>query len=396
MRGSRLFRLLDKILGVSLIFILGVWDRARRSIKRGQRNEEIGRILVIKLSAVGDTVLLSPILHDLRDHYHRAHIAMLATPINYDVVAHCPHVDEVIKFELGRRLLNPLDMLRFILSLRERKFDLAIDFEQWVRITPLLAYWAGIRRRVGFKTRGQGRHFLYTLSVAHGDDKHEVECYRDILRALGVEITHSKLELYETLADERKAIKFLRENGVEAGDFLVGIHPGCGNHGHPREWVPERYGQVADFLMASGAKVVLTGGSAERALVERVAKSMKHQPIIEAGELNLRELMEVTKRCKVFISGNTGLMHIASAALTPLVALHGPTDPKRWGPWQGRFEIVRSKKECAPCLNLGFEYGCRYPECMETITVDDVMGALESIVSEGSGVRGRIDREEEG
>jgi ADP-heptose:LPS heptosyltransferase len=149
-----------------------------------------------------------------------------------------------------------------------------------------------------------------------------------------------------------------------------------------REWSRDGYAKVADALIdRHKANIILTGSDAETKISKDIASLMKNKPIMIAGKLNLKQLASLLKKCKMLICGNTGIMHLACACGTPTVALHGPTDPVRWGPLGEKNIVIQSDIPCSPCLYLGFEYGCKKPKCMELITVDMVLRATESIIS---------------
>jgi len=286
-------------------------------------------------------------------------------------------VDELIYLDLENILKNPLRLHRFIRKLRKEKFDLALDFDQWLRLSPLLAFFSGAEQRVGFRTAGQHRDFTYTRKVDHARDKHEVECFLDLVSVLGIEPQDKKLELWVKRSAVISINKHLAELGVMKDDILIGLHPGCGNHGQPRQWPADKYiALIKELQQQKKIKIVLTGGNGEKELVEYIAAAVPDlAPVLVIG-WPLADLIALIRKYRALVCGNTGVMHIAAALQIPVVALHGPTDPRKWGPWTDQAAVITAKKPCVPCLYLGHEYGCHAPSCMDTIPVDEVYSAV--------------------
>lgn len=374
MRGNKLFKFIDNYVGKALLVIFGKLFQHRillTSIKY-----QPGKILLIKLSAMGDTILMTPAIRNLRQFFPKANIRMIATRVNIDVLKDCPYLDNLILLDLEELVKKPWRLWKFIRSLRKEHFDLAIDFDQWLRISPLLAFLAGAEQRVGFQTPGQHRDQTYTKKVAHQVDQHEIECFLDLLRALDIPITDKNPELWVPRAAIIHVNKKLIDWGIVKGDIVVGVHPGCGSHGLPRQWPEHYYVELSRRLQQiPRVKIVLTGGMQETSLVSRIAAALETEPA-EAIGWKLAEMIALIKKIKVLVCGNTGVMHIAAAAKTPVVALHGPTNPHKWGPWGEKRTVLTAKSSCSPCLYLGFEYACLDHPCMTTITVDEVYEAV--------------------
>lgn len=370
MRGRRVFRSLDRYIGIPLSLGLSLFDRIHPpSISTP---ESPSSILVIKLSAIGDTVLLIPSLRKLRMAYPDAYIAMVLTYVNSELLEDCPYLDEIIHLDIKR----PLGLLGFIKGLRKRRFDLVLDFDQWLRASPLIAYLSLARRRIGFRTPGQYRHYLYTKAILWEERRHEVNSFFDIIRGAGVEGNDEPLELWVKDRDRATITEVLRREGVRDGDLLVGIHPARGTHLHPRKWREENYGYVADHLIVEyGVKVVFTGTKEDGEMVGQIISSMKEIPINMVGRTSIGELLALVERFSLLLCINTGVMHIAAALGTPVIALHGPDDPEKWGPWGEGHVVIRANLPCSPCSYLGFEYGCRRGLCMESITKEEVLSA---------------------
>lgn len=370
MREKRWTRPVDHYLGVPLCAVLGVGAKLMARLKP-QPERRVFSILVIKFSAVGDTILLTPALSALRRHFPDALLTFLCTPVNREVVQQIPYVDDILCFD------GPRSFLRMAKTLRARQFDLVIDFEQWMRTSALLTVLSGAPQRLGFDTPGQHRAAAYTQTFRPLEGLHEVGNFLRLALLTGATPTGERPRLWLTDADREKAAQILRDKPHP----LVAIHPGCGAKGAPREWFPEHYGLVADRLVEEqGATIVVTGGPGEKSLVEQVAAMMIHTPLTLVGGLSFTQFAAVLERCDLLICGNTGAMHIAAAVGTPTVALHGPTNPRKWGPVGEGHVVIQSRLPCSPCLNLGWDYGCKSHPCMSTISVEEVYRAAVKVL----------------
>ncbi len=381
MKGNKNFRKIDYYLGVPLVLMAGLFCRLLDLVTRPARKplSPGDRILVVKLSALGDTLLLLPLLKTLHQKVGKeGRLVMLATSINRAAVEKTPYVDEVFFLDFGLFLKNPLAFWRFLRRLRAFKPSLSLDFDQWLRISPLLCFLSGAPRRLGFKTPGQYRHFLYSQTSPNGKGSHEAEQFASLAALAGVE--PSTIENFNG---------FLEKEGLyrgnqpvpprKEGTFRVHFHPGCGASGWQREWPVESYSQLARELGRSlDIQISLTGsGPREEGLAGEILKLSGGAIENRCGQLSLPDLADLLRQMDLVVCGNTGIMHLAVGLGRPLVALHGPTDPAKWGPQPSaegsETRVVRSDLLCSPCLNLGFEYGCPFRSCMESIEVETVL-----------------------
>lgn len=377
MRGNKLFKFVDKYVGIPLLFALGKICAHSDKRKPSPAITHPDNILLIKLSAMGDTILMIPAVRSLKKKYPEAKIKMIVTGINKDVMNDCPYLDELIFLDVDKLLKNPLSFFTFIKSLRKISFDLVIDFDQWLRLSPLISFFSGAAKRIGFKTPGQYRDFIYTEKTEHARNRHEVECFLDLLRAIGIETDDKKLELWIKKEVEDDVYDFLSINNIGRNDTLIGVHPGCGGHGGPREWPWEKYVELVKLLQkTNNIKIIFTGTGGEKELIEKISNKPGSKPMIVIG-WKLAKVAALIKRMNVLVCGNTGVMHMACAVRTPVVALHGPTNPLKWGPWGENHTVIKANIFCSPCLYLGFEYGCRDYPCMGTIEVDNVYNKVK-------------------
>jgi heptosyltransferase-3 len=369
MRGNTLFKFLDSLLGIPFVRILSFFGRRTHGSPSAK---EFHRILVVKFAGIGDAVLLIPAVRALRNRFPRAEITLLGTSLTVPHLQQFPeYVDRTIVLQISR-LLNPTYLMGTIRHLRSLKCDLAIDFEQWARIVPVLLRLAGIPHRVGFRTREQRRHAAFTQWADHRADVHEAENFLALAKLVGVREWSTSLEPRVDANALERVRHSLRESGWNGETRLLVLHPGCGAHGFPREWPPEFYSDLVNRLSKEQKLfAVITGTAQERSVMEATQEriSFPSSTYFISDLVNWTALLSLSS---LVVSGNNGAMHLAASLNVPQVALHGPTDPKRWGPLNPRAVIVQSSCPECPCLNLGFEYHRADGFCMRQISVEDV------------------------
>ena len=374
MQSNRFQQFLDRYLGIPLHLLL------RPLLKHRPIPDTPKKILFIQLSALGDTILAIPAIRAVRHAFPNAEFTVLASPTNLNYLTHCPYIDKRIRFRTpGSELFG---------QLRQEGFDWAIDLEHWPRLSALLAYASGAPMRVGFRTRDQYRHFLFTTSVPHTAGRHEVRNFLDLVARLGCPTLEFGLEVWYSESEQTWVHQTLTAEGVSLEGPLFILHPEAGRRGEPRRrWSPERYVALANALVARyDGQIVLTGAPGEVAVSQEIAKRTKHRAVMLAGQTDVNQLAALFAAATLVVSGNCGPMHLAAAAGTRVVGLHGPTNFAQWGPWSHKAGVVCAELPCSPCLNLGFEYGCQaLPDgtspCMHTIEVGRVLEECKRLLS---------------
>lgn len=381
MKGNKSFRKIDRYLGIPLVLAAGLLCRMLDFLIRPFPKPLApgDRVLVVKLSALGDTLLLLPLFKALKQRVGKeGRVFMVATSINQAALEGFPYVDETLTMDFGLFLRNPLALWRFLRRLRGFKALLSLDFDQWLRVSPLLCFLSGSPLRYGFKTPGQHRHFLYAKTAPNGGGTHEAEQFASVAALAGIE--PASIETYNGFL-EREGLYPGKDPASpdKGGAWRVHFHPGCGASGGQREWPAASYAQLArDLSRALDVKISLTGfGAHEEDLAGEIIRQSGIAFENHCGRLDPRQLADLLRQADLVVCGNTGIMHLAAGLGRPLVALHGPTDPVKWGPLpsarEGETRVISSHLLCSPCLNLGFEYGCPFRCCMESIEVQTVL-----------------------
>lgn len=370
-RGNTLFKLADRWLGVPLVILSGLLAKKRKQPLDSPQN-----ILVIKLSAMGDSILLIPALRALRQKYKDASISVLCTKINSAIFENCGYANKVIICDIKKAVSSPLSLFSMF---QGGKYDIALDFDQWLRFSPLLAVLSGAGTRIGFKTDGQYRHYGYSSFTPHSREKHEIECFLELLSHLGINNPSSELEfnLTESSVINAKEV-FTMISLDEARPFVV-LHPETPQHGAQRHWPVEKYILLGKKLVDDyHFNVLLTGTKNEIDSNIKIAAAIGGAAKVFPPS-DIMTVAATLAKAKVIVCGNTGIMHLACALHRPVVALHGPTNPVKWGPRGDKCRAVKSNMNCSPCLYLGFEYACGKNTCMAGITVEEVLKNVKEV-----------------
>jgi ADP-heptose:LPS heptosyltransferase len=377
-RGKKLLKKMDLIVGTVVILFLSLFQRRSRGVPAKQPK----KILIIRLAALGDTLLLIPSLRALCKTFPDAHITLLGTDINEQLARLFPrYINEFKRFEVYRSLKNPLYFIRFIKDIRKGAPDIVFDFEQWSFITPILSALSGAHTTVGYKIPGRVRHLLYRYSFVRLSNIHESKNFLRLLSLYGLDTESGDLEL--PVSEER--IQWVKQSllnsGWKPGQKLVIVHPGCGAHGFPREWPLESYRSLCQQLgEKSRLFFAFTGSGIESRLTHSLASSFPSKSV-QWTESNVPILIALLSIADLVISGNNGVMHLAAALQRLQVALHGPTNSIKWGPLNPRAVVIKSSCPGCPCLDLGFEYHRTDGYCMLQISVEEVLQVSEQLLS---------------
>lgn len=334
----------------------------------------LDRILIRGTNWIGDAVMTLPAVASVRAAYPKAHLAILAKPPVTDIYKLFSAANEIIPYE--NRFDNPVGVFRLARALRLKKFDAAILLQNAIEAA-IIAGAAGIRVRAGYNSDGRGLLLTHAIRRTRGIFKvHQIDYYLEMVKALGcADVDRSMhLETYISPVIAREiAQRYLPGNNKA----IIGIAPGA-TYGPAKRWLPERFGAAADRLSADlNARVVLFGGKGDWETAEQVRKNAHTDMINIAGKTTLQEAVYLISQCRLFISNDSGLMHVAGALNIPTVAIFGSTNPVTTSPPGEKTILVRKPVSCSPCLKKTCPTDFR---CMTMITVDDVVAASNTLL----------------
>lgn len=345
--------------------------------------------MFIKLAAIGDAILLIPTLRKLKQSFPDASITFMCSDINRAIIEKIPYADKIINCEVYSFLKNPLNFVKFISNLRKVKYDVIIDAGQWERINSVITCFARKEYSIGFRTSKQYKHLINDSAVYHSKTKHELENFMDLLVPLGIgnpgwTPTYDELQLEYFLKQEDRDFrdKFWKENNL-INKKVICLHPGCGEHGKPREWYIDNYSELAQkiFEYDNNVRFLLTGTMFEKYLCDNIHEKTKSYSFNTAGQFSLDQTAALVEKADLMICSNTGILHISTCVGTRTIGLHGPTNPVKWGAYSQRAKAILSNKFCSPCLYLGHDYGCKNPDCMTYITPDEVFSEVRKVLN---------------
>jgi heptosyltransferase-2/heptosyltransferase-3 len=370
------------------------WLRRRR--RRPLDRAAIRSVLVLRLDRIGDLLMSLPALRDLRAALPAARIRLAVPAWSADVARSAP-VDEVLVWSppWSGRASEGRDswaaLLRKARGLRGQGLDLALDLQGDVRAS-LLLWLSGARERVGYANTG-GDYLLTRVVPLEERISWVEQNRRAVAMALGGEVAAAARENPIGAGERAQAERLLAERG--AGRPLVGLHPGGGRS--IKQWDLARWAEVAARLQREfGATVVLTGSAADAPLAARVAQGLAAPPLDLTGRLGVRETMAVIAALDLFLSPDTGPMHMAAAVGTPSVSVFGPSDPARYfsggtGASGSRHVVVRADLWCSPCNLIRRPppecSTAEGPECLRLVAVDEVHREAARLLREAGGYR---------
>jgi ADP-heptose:LPS heptosyltransferase len=363
--------------------------------------EQIRQVLVLRLDRIGDVLMSLDALADLREALPKAHVRLAVGVWSAELARRAP-VDEVLVWSapwVGRAdegAAGPLELVRQARSLRDTSLDLAIDLQGDVRAS-LLMWLSGARRRVGYANTGGA--YLLTDVVPLDETVSWVEQNR---RAVSLATRRPVgARRHDPLSDEDRGFgeRLLANLGLESRRPLVGLHPSGGRR--VKQWDVARWTGVARRLQRElGATILVTGSAADAPLAALIAAGLAERPYDLSGKLSLRETLALLARLDLFLSPDTGPMHMACAVGTPSLAVFGPSDPVRYfsggsGLPGARHVVVRAELWCSPCNLIRKPpaecAGASPPECLRLVSEDDVYRQAARLLHE----TGRSSRRDE-
>ena len=335
------------------------------------------RILIFNVNWLGDVLFSTAVIRNIRRNFPDSFIACIIPARCCQVLKGNPNLDEIIIFDEKDRHKGPLGLLNFAARLKERKFDLVFLLHRSFT-RALLVRMAGIPQRIGYNVKRRG--FLLTKRIlqSHPDTMHRIDYYLNIIEQSGLKVEDRYPEFFIDELDREFVEKFLEKKSVRKGDYLIVLNPG-GNWPQKR-WPQEYWAELADRLIKEfNAKVVITGSYNDRSRVDSIVGAMREKPVLACDLLNLKQLAALAEKTDIFITADTGPMHIANAVGTKLIiALFGPTSPALTGPVPDKNVIIMQKG--VGCKIPCYVTECPDNRCMKAITVEDVMERVKQAI----------------
>lgn len=339
-------------------------------------------IIVRMPNWLGDLVMSTPVLADLRQHYPKAKITAMCQSNIAAALINNPNINELYSYRRPSGWIHRTQHLDIIEHLRQGKFDLGILLTN--SFSSAWWFWRGdVQNRLGYTANL--RSFLLNKSMPFPIERptqHLVITYKMLLAPLSIPVSNTPPQLHVSAEEKNSALALLAKFNVNPRkQTIIGVNPGAA-FGSAKCWLPDRFRSLAERLIQNpNYTIIFFGDPAGTPLVNDICQNMPERVINLAGKTNLRELIALIDQCSIFLTNDSGPMHIASALGVPLLALFGSTSDIQTGPYSGG-KVIHKRVECSPCYKRTCPIDFR---CMKRIEVDEVYTELQKIIDELQG-----------
>ena len=348
------------------------------------------KILVMRYRFIGDTLLTVPFLRNLRYAYPDAQIDMLVAPVSGEIIEDCPYVDNFIYYDTTKKHRyenkngqEKKDFWHYVKLLKKEKYDKAYVLKRSLS-SAILAFAIGAKERIGFDTEGRG--FLLTKKISYAPQKHEIECFLDVLRKDSIEVKDNYLESWVNEKENQKVHQVLKNHDIDPNkkSLNIIIHATSGNR--KKEWAKERWAEIIKWLSdEKEANIFFNGTKNDSTTYEEImshiennGKNLKHIPVNLCGEFSLKETLAFTKWCNMIVGCDSGNLHIGAAVGIPVIGLYGPMNTEKWKAWGENAVVIKTNLPCQPC---SLKKKCkRNYQCISDISISEVKSQIESMI----------------
>lgn len=338
---------------------------------------QISKILIIKLSSIGDIIHTLPVLPPLREKFPHMKIAWLVEHSYRSLLQNIKLIDQIFTVNTFKWRKKPYHkttwrQIRHKFSqLRKENFDLAMDFQGLIK-SAFMGWLSGAKRRIGFGANSLreplGRIFYHQTISAKQKKPHIIFKNLSLLTSLDINETEIKFPPFVGKTDKEFASLCIKR--LKLNRYAI-INPGAG--WYCKQWQINKYAALADKLVSEyNLDVLISWGPGEKKLASRLKNNMKNKSTV-LFPTSILQLAALIDKASLFIGSDSGPLHLATALQTPVIGLLGPTDPERNGSFNHRDIIISKDLDCSPC----YKKNCDKPICMESISVDEVLHAVD-------------------
>lgn len=329
-------------------------------------------ILIVKLSAIGDVIHALPVAHALKNAFPKAQITWAVEKPALDLVTDHPYIDEVVLFDKTRcRTLPGLIsyLPDFVQRLKQKNFDLALDLQGLFK-SGIITLLSGAPKKLVYCNAREFSDWVSKKVCGPNQNGHIIDQYLDVVRSLGApkETIDFGIRINE---QQIKAVRQILKNAGWEGQPYVVLIPGA--NWPNKRWPPLYFAVLADRLNKQGLAPVLIGGPADLPLAQQILARAETRLMNLIGKTSLKQLAWVIKNAQVAVGGDTGPMHLSVAVNTPTLALIGPTDTHRNGPYGKAHKSLITSRDCTGC----WQRDCQKKlDCLDAISVDEVYQSI--------------------
>jgi lipopolysaccharide heptosyltransferase II len=334
------------------------------------------KVLIIKFSSLGDIILSTAALRAIREKFTNNYkISFLVAEESKEVLMRCPYIDELLVADPKNKDKGLKGILNLGHILRRKKFDIVIDLQN-NRKSHTLSFLTLAQERYGYNNGKIG--FLLNKRIRDLEPLIDPVTHQfRILKMLGIDLNEAHLELWPSQEDENYVEDLLSSEWLSTNQKIIGINISASIRWLTKNWPLAHLAKLCEELGRREMRVVITGMEKDLDRANALMCMVKNVKLINAcAKTSVNQLACLIKRCACFVSGDSSPLHIAAAVNTPFVALFGPTDPVRHLPPAKDYAVIKKDLPCSPC----YKSKCKKNKCMELITPEEVLGAIEKLL----------------
>jgi lipopolysaccharide heptosyltransferase II len=325
---------------------------------------------------LGDIILSTAAIRAIREKFRENYkISFLVGQESKEVLLRCPYIDELMVIDLKNKDKGLAGIFNFANILRKNDFDMVIDLQN-NRKSHLLSFLTLSLNRYGYDNKKFSRllnHRIKDNSPLLNPVAHQFR----ILSMLGIDLKDAQLELWPTEEDRQYVDELLSSQWLSANQKLIGLNISASDRWLTKAWPEKHIAKLCEELANRNLIAVLTGTQKDLEKSKELVNMVKNIKLIDAcAKTTVNQLACLIKKCAVYISADSSPLHIASAVNTPVVALFGPTDPRRHMPTAKNSVMIRKELECSPC----YKAKCKNNKCMDLITPEEVLEAVMNLL----------------
>ena len=373
-----LVKLIDLYAGTALFALLNLFSILPR---RRAGSAPPRKILLVKFWGIGSILLLLPVMRALRKAHPQAEITLLTLKRNQGLFSLLP-IDRFVTLDLGSTPAVPFRLVGLTAAIVRARYDLVIDCEFYAKLAAILTFASGAPRRVGFYRKERLRRRLYTDGVPFRHDRHVTRAFAELLRPLDIPVNeedHALAAPSSAAIDEADAIR--DELGLSMGNYLV-MNVNASELAYERRWPPDRFAELARRIRQQlEIPVILIGAPGERDYVQGVERDAGDGVTSVAGRTTIPGLQALLHGACLFVSNDSGPLHLAAASGVRCAALFGPETPELYGPVGSGHVVFYRQLPCSPCMSVHDmkQVVCHGQiECLRDISVDTVYESIAS------------------
>lgn len=319
-------------------------------------NIEIRKILLIKLWGLGNLTVILPLVYKIKEKYFNSSIFFLTFDLNKGFLERNQAIDKIIYFKFTKNIFKIIAQFIFVLAtLRKEKIDLVINFETFNNTSALLPYLIRAPLRIGINNKYEKTFYNYWFD--NNPSLHISQLFLSLLKPLKMTFSYRYFNFRELIEVRNSVESTLRSYGIEK---FICIHPGTSGNFIGKRWRPDNFAELSNMLIKKhNLPLIFTGIGKEKYLIRAIIKKIliKDKVFNLANFLNIGKLIELLRRSILFISNDTGPMHIAASLGINTVVFFGPTTPDRYKPLNENSLIFYKNLKCSPCIGVGYVNG---------------------------------------